>query len=290
MNYRQRNELIVTTPRSPTDTSIGKYIHKEKKQTEWGRLNYTIGGEVRQNDLVLRWKDFWSHTVNDVFNYCPMFLNYLAIKGYKKILFVGHYNAAQTTWTINRKMDRVVHKTPSYHSLDETMVDPNIWLQFLPIVRMAYGYIDFEMHTVSPPESRHRKVMNALYKRYNVDLVNSDKQYKKGRNVQITTPPDTQYDCVVLAGVPKDRDDLDISHHHIRSAFAGVCTSDFDIVDFYYSALPLQTGVSEDNAYYLNEVFALRNVWDQRFRDENPEDKAIQYAILNDSIHCYKGS
>ena len=290
MNHRNKNELIAVE-RSPTDTTTSKYIHRNKKQTEWGRLNFTIDREVVANDLELRWKDRWSHTVNDVFNYCPMFLNYLAIKGYKKILFVGHYNRSQKSWTINRRIDRVIHKTPSYHFRDDTMVDPNVWLQFLPIVRMAYGYTNFDMHTLAPPESRHRGLMNALYRRYECDLIDCNMQYKKGRTgLQISQLPDTQYDCVVLAGVPNNEPDQDpISYHHIRTEFAGMCTQEFDIVDFRYGAQPLQTGVPEPNEYYLNDVFAIRNIWDDRFRDEMEEDKNIQYSILNDSIHCYRG-
>ena len=289
MNHRNKNELIAVE-RSPTNTTTSRYIHKSHKQTEWGRLNFTIDREVVANDLELRWKDRWSHTVNDVFNYCPMFLNYLAIKGYKKILFVGHYNRAQKSWTINRKIDRVIHETPSYHFRDDTMVDPNVWLQFLPIVRMAYGYTNFDMHTLVPPEARHRGLMNALYRRYECDLLNCNKQYKKGKvNLEIDRLPDTRYDCVVLAGVPKNDPDEDLTHHHIRAEFAGYCTENFDLVDLRYGAQPLQSGVSEPNEYYLNDVFAIRNIWDDRFREEAPEDKNIQYAILNDSIHCYKG-
>lgn len=290
MNHRNKNELIAVE-RSPTNTTTSRYIHKSHKQTEWGRLNYTIGREVRQNDIVLRWKDRWSHTVNDVFNYCPMFLNYLAIKGYKKILFVGHFNAGQKSWTINRKMDRVLHQSPTYNSRDDTMVDPNIWLQFLPIVRMAYGYNSFDMHTLVPKEGKHRGIMNALYRRYECDLINCNKQYKKGRvNMSIDRLPDTQYDCVVLAGVPKDEQDQDlISHHHIRAEFASYCTENFDIVDLRYGAAALQEGTPEPNQYYLNDVFAIRNIWDDRFREELVADKNIQYRILDESIRCYRG-
>lgn len=290
MNHRNKNELIAVE-RSPTNTTTSRYIHKSHKQTEWGRLNYTIDREVRQNDLVLRWKDRWSHTVNDVFNYCPMFLNYLAIKGYRKILFVGHFNAGQKSWTINRKMDRVLHQSPTYNSRDDTMVDPNIWLQFLPIVRMAYGYDSFDMHTLVPSERKHRGIMNALYRRYECDLINCNKQYKKGRvNMSIDRLPDTQYDCVVLAGVPKDEQDQDlISHHHIRAEFASYCTGNFDIVDLRYGAAALQEGTPEPNQYYLNDVFAIRNIWDDRFREELVADKNIQYRILDESIRCYRG-
>ena len=289
MNYRHRNELIVKSQNN--GSPVGTYIHRDDKMVEWGRLNYTIDREQRQNDLVLRYADRWSHTVSDVFNYCPMLLNYLSIKGYKKILFVGHYNAAQTTWTINRKIDRVVHPTPTYNSLDDTMVDPNIWLQFLPIVKMAYGYTNFEMHTVSPPESRHRMVMNALYKRYECDLVNSDKQYKKGREeMQFDIPTDTRYDCVVMAGVPKNNPDQDLHYLQISTEFAGVCEDNFDMIDLYYGRAPLQSGHFEPNDEILQDVFSMRNVWDDRFRNESTEDKAIQYAILSDSIRCYKNN
>lgn len=292
MFYRPVNELIIKTPRDVNNRSMGNYIHKEHKKNQWGKLNYIITGEQRKNDIVLSWQDKDSHTVSDVFNYVPMILNYLSLKGYSKILFVGHFNAAQTSWLFPRKSSRSIYPTPSYHSLHDTMVDPNIWLQFIPIVRMAYGYTDLQMHTLVPPESRHRKLMHAIYKRYEIDLIPCSQQYKHGRNIEIDVPPDTQYDAVLFAGVPKNTEDTSFSVHHIRSIFAPYCTSNFDILDmFYQNPDPAKyvESATQNNEEYLNEVFVTRTIWDDVFRSQSFEDRAIEYSILNNTIKCYKG-
>ena len=291
MFYRPINELIVKTTRDDNNSSTGTYIHKEHKKNQWGKLNYLMTGETKKNDIELRWKDLYSHTVNNVFNYCPMVLNYLSLKGYKKILFVGHYNSGQKSWVMDRKSDRNIYPTPSYHSLKTTMVDPNVWLQFLPIVRMAYGYTNFEMHTLSPPESRHRKLMNALYKRYEIDLVPCSQQYKHGRSIDIDIPPDTKYDAVVFAGVPKETEDTSFSLHHVKSVFAPYCTKDFEFIDLCYQDPDVDKyiqGAVQSNEEHLNEVFVTRSIWDDKFRESEDEDRATEYAILDGTISSYK--
>ena len=290
MNYRPVNELISATARDTDGQSTSRYIHHESKKNQWGKLNYLITGEVRKNDLVTRWKDYDSHTVNDAFNYCPMLLNYLTLKGYRKVLFVGHFNAAQESWTFPRKSDRYLHDTPTTKFTSNTVVDPNIWVQFLPIVKMAYGYDQFEMHTCKPPESRHTQLMHSLYRRYEIDLVTVNKQYKHGREVTVTPPPDTQYDCVVFGGVPKEYEETRFSHHNIRGAFAHCCTTDFDIVDLNYQAIDEDKyidGVQEDNREFLTEVFVSRTIWDERFRAESEADKSIEYAIVDSMVRTY---
>lgn len=292
MFYRAKNELIITEPRDENNRSKAKHVHKERKKNQWGKLNYLINGEVIKNDLRTRWKDKHSHTVNEVLNVCPMYLNYLSLKGYKKILFVGHFLAGQRSWTFPRKSDRNIFPTPSYRSMDDTMVDPNIVMQFIPIMKMAYGYNNFEMHTLVPPESRHRQLMHALYKRYEIDLIPCDKQYKHTRNIKITPPPETQYDAVVFAGVPKDSEDTEFSVHHVRSIFQPYCKLGFDIIDLNYQdpdSKKYKESATVDNETYLNEVFANRSIWDDSFRNRDSEDRNIEYAILNTTIKCYKG-
>ena len=293
MFYIAENELILNGPRNQLNRSKGRHIHREQKKNQWGKLNYLIDGEIRQNDLVTRYKDAHSHTVNDVFSMCPMYLNFLSLRGYKKVLFVGHFLASQRSWTFPRKSDRNIFDTPSYHATQDTMVDPNIVMQFMPIVKMAYrGYNNFEMHTLQPPESRHTQLMHALYKRYEIHLVPCSKQYKHGRTIDITPPPDTQYDAVVFAGVPKDAPELGFSVHHIRSVFQPYCKVGFDIIDMnyqdpdphkYYDSRAIK------NEDYINELFVNRSIWDRHFRLAEPEDRNIEYQILNNTINCYPG-
>ena len=295
MIYRAVNELVANGQRRDK-VSVGRYIHNETKKNQWGKLNYLLGAEQRKNDIDVQWEDGHSHAVSEVFNYVPMILNYITLRGYRKILFVGHFNTAQKNWSFPRGSDRDLFRTPSYKSIAETMTDPNIWIQFLPMVFQAYSYWKpdgyfVEMHTAVPPEFRHRGIMNAIYKRYGADLVPMSGQYKHGDgSVSIDTPPDTTYDCVIFAGVPKKTDDLEVSHHHIRSAFAPYCENGFDIIDLNYQSHDHTKhvgGAVQENQEWLNEVFAMRNIWDDQFRSLSEEDKAIEYAILDNMISTY---
>lgn len=290
MYYRAQNELIVSSSRDEDGQSISTFVDKDKKKNQWGKLNYLIGGEIRKNDLHTRYKDFHSHTVNEVFNYCPMILNYIALRGYKKVLFVGHFNAAQRSWTFPRKSDRSLFPTPSFRSSQDTMVDPHIWAQFLPIVKMAYGY-DFEMHTLRPPESRHRQLMHALYNRYDIDLVPCNVQYKYGQGIEITPPEGHKYDCIVYAGVPKQFEDSSFSLDKIDIDFREYCEDTYDIIDLNYQDPDdkkfIQGGIIP-NSTWLHECFALRGVWDETFKTISPEDRALEYKMLDTMINSYR--
>lgn len=297
MIYRAVNELVADSNRRD-NVSHGRYIHKDTKKNAWGKLNYFLGGEKRKNDIDVHFTDSWSHTVSDVFNYCPMILNYLTLRGYAKILFIGHFNTAQKKWCMPRGTDRDLFSTPSHKAQEQSMVDPNIWIQFLPLVHQAYKYYnpqgyDMRIHTLVPPESRHRGIMHGVYQRYELDLIPVNKQYKHApdANVDITTVRDWKFDCVVFAGVPKENENTQFSHHHIRSTFAKYCTPDFDIVDLNYQPTDPDKhieGALVPNQEWLNEVFAIRNIWDDHFRALPEEDKGIEYQILDNIISTYK--
>lgn len=293
MYYRANNELIITGARDENGTSTSTFIDRNRKKNQWGKLNYLIGGEMRKNNIDIRWKDEHSHTVNEVFNYCPMILNYIASRGYKRVLFVGHYNSAQRSWTFPRKSDRNLFETPSFRSTEQTMVDPHIWVQFLPIVRHAYRY-NFSMHTLVPPESRHRKVMHALYRRYELDLIPCSEQYKHipdGTDFNITPPPNHPYDCVVFAGVPKVREDYTFTVSMVRQTFKPYCVDGFDIIDLNYQdpdSMKYVNGALHSNSDHLHEAFALRGVWDENYRALPTGDVTPEYNMLDTMINLYR--
>lgn len=295
MFYRAQNELIITSGRDENGSSISKYIHKEHKKNMWGKLNYIIGGEIRKNDLLTRYKNENCHTVNEVFNYGPMVLNYIKLLNRKKILFVGHFNAAQRYWYFSRKSDRCLFISPSYHSGSIDMVDPNIWLQFLPIVAQSYGYLDNDLHIdiVSPPESRHRQLMHSLYKRYNMSFVTADKQYKHGQNfVNLSNLSGMLYDTVVFAGVPKVKESTSVTHDQIREVYKQYCSPNFEIIDLNYQnndASKYIGGARRNNEEYLQEVFVNRCIWDEQFVKRSSADRKIEYLTLDTIIRRYKG-
>lgn len=291
MYYRAENELIITGPRNEDGTSTSTFVDKNRKKNQWGKLNYLITGEVRKHDLVTRWKDAHCHTVNEVFNYCPMVLNYIASRGYRKVLFVGHFHASQRSWTFPRSADRNLFNTPSFRASEDTMVDPNIWLQFLPIVRHAYQY-DFSMHTLSPPDSRHRQLMHALYKRYEIDLIPCNKQYKHTMtDFEITPLEGHKYDCVVFAGVPKKVEGHTFTIDMVKETFRPYCEDNFDVIDLNYQDPDKEKyvfGATYPNAQWLHECFALRGVWDETFRSLSPEDAQVEYKTLDTIIDAYR--
>jgi len=290
MLYLSNTELIQKT--DANYNLIGTYVHSGHKKNQHGKLNYLLRGEILKNDLVTRYKDRWAHTTSDVFSYCPMILNYLsavqAETGFKNVLFVGHFLAGQTSWTMDRKAGRVLFPTPSYHSTDQTMVDPNIWLQFLPVARMAYGYTNFTMHTLAPPESRHRQLMHAIYKRYELDLIPCDRQYKFGRNIDIHTLPRHMYDCVVFAGVPKDSPETQFNKEDVLSAFNGHVRNDAVIIDLMYANPdPHRFMNARKENTELNGAFVTRKIWDSKFAGSAEEDQKIEYQILDNIIRRY---
>ena len=291
MYYRAQNELIVKGPRGDDGSTTSEFVERGHKKAMWGKLNYLIGAEVAKNDLRTRWKDRHAHTVNDAFNYCPMILNYIASRGFQRVLFVGHFNAAQRSWTFPRSSDRNLYATPSYHSANDTMVDPHIWLQFLPIVHASYRYRN-QMHVLVPPESRHRQLMHALYRRYELNLLPCTRQYKYGRNFEMTPLNKFKYDCVVFAGVPKDEEGHAFTIDMIEDQLAPYCANNFTVIDLNYQdpdANKFIGGATRDNRETLHEVFSIRGVWDESYRSASAEDRQIEYKTLDNIITEYRG-
>ena len=294
MFYRKQNELIVTEGRDENGNSTSRFIDKDSKASQWGKLNYMLHGEKRKHDLHTVFKSPDAHTVSDVFNYCPMILNYIQLKGFKNVLFIGHFNASQRRWLTPRKNGRMVHPTPSYHSMNDEAVDPNIWLQFLPIVHMAYGY-DFNMHVAVPPESRHRQLMHALYKRYELNLVPCNKQYKHCMLDWRLHSPIYEYDLVVFAGVPKKNDEETFRINDVMNVIAPNVPMQNklpEVIDLYYQDpdnMKFVGGALHNNDDHLHECFALRSIWDTQFRENSTSDKRIEYSILDTIINHYRG-
>jgi hypothetical protein len=289
MFYRTSNETIT---KKVDDKFISTYVHKKRKSTEYGRLNYLIEAELIRNDISLYYKHGSLNVVAEIFNRAPMYLNFLSLRGYKNILFVGHYNSgAQKYWHHPAKSDYVVHQQPPERSAQERVADFNLIMQFLPVVRMAYGYTSFNMHVLQPPEWRHRHIVHALYNRYGVDLLPVNKQYKHGMSsLDITPPPEFKYDAVVFAGVPKEYDDTTFDISDVRKTFEPYCVKGFDIVDLYYQDKDNGKyigGYTKDITTELTAVFTNRSFWDDRMNSYRPETKEIEYNLMKDMVSVY---
>lgn len=279
MHYRAINEVIIKDP-----SGKGEYVHHEHKKHEWGKLNYRIEKAIKAGDYHTSYKSESSHCVSTVFNLAPMLLNFISLRGHKKILFVGHFDAAQRKLYHDVRDDAILHNLPGIHQ-----TDLNVALQFIPIMRMAYGYDNFDLHVVQPPEIKHTHLMHDLYKDYGVDLIPANKQYKHGQqNLQLRLPPDTQYDAVILANIPREFEVDKFSYQHIQSVFQPYCKVGFEIIDLQYSD-PLTRkmigGVKQNNTTGLSQVFTNRALWDPEFRFNY---NSLEYSIMDDTISVYR--
>lgn len=291
MYYRPKNELLIKTARNENRQATATYIHADQKKAMWGKLNYLIGAEKRKNKFTLEWRDEYSHFVDGVFGNCPMILNYLSLRGFQNVLFVGYYNAAQVYWTIPRKGNSLF-PTPSISSDSLTMPSPNVWIQCLPIVKMAYGYTNFNMHTLVPPEWRYRHVMHALYNRYEVDLIPCNKQYMYGKtDMQIDSPSDVKYDAVVF-GACTNIEDLSSFHiAEVAAQFNSVMKNDSVFIELKSRKTNENVflgGAVEDNNQWLPSLFANHSIWDNGYLNLSDEDKTILYNEMDEIITSYK--
>lgn len=291
MFYRSVNETIINSE-SVDGNHTSSYVHKDKKSFEYGRLTYALDTDLAQNDILLNWKHGSLNVVEEIFNRAPMYMNLLSLRGYKNILFVGHYNSgAQKYWYHVAKSDYVIHQQPAERSGQERVVDFNLIMQFLPIIRLSHGYTNFNMHVLQPPEWRHRHIVHSLYNRYGVDLLPADKQYKHGvDHINIETPPDVKYDAVVFAGVPKEYDDTTFSIDNVREVFAPYCVEGFDIVDLYYQDKDhgkYVGGATKDITSELTATFTNRSFWDDKMNTYEQETREIEFSLMKDMVTVY---
>jgi len=292
MYYRIKSETIYTQPMTEDGTATAKFIGGHDKDRLWRRINRAIMENVRDNDLTLTYKDYYEHTVDEVINRVPMICNFISLRGYKKILFVGHYNAAQESWLVDPKIDRIPHTLPKSRWDKNKIVDSNILLQFIPIIRKEMGYHEWDMHVVKPTESRHRKVMHSLYQRFELDILNGGSQYKHGMTeFNVETPPDTLYDAVLFAAVPKSDSGVEFTYDDVKDVFGHLLTEDAEIIDMYYQSKDTSKYIgadAKDIGTEMTMVFSNRALWDDKFKDTTRGAMdGVEYKMLLDTIKVY---
>jgi len=292
MYYRPKNELITVSARDENGSSSSRYILADHKKAMWGKLNYLIGAEKRKNKFALDWRDEYCHFVDGVFGNCPLIINYLTLRGFKNVLFVGYYEAGTRYWTTPRKGNSIL-EAPSIMSDNLTMPSPNVWIQFLPIVKQCYNYEgSFNMHTLAPPEWRYRHIVHALYGRYDVPLFASNKQYMYGqKELKIERPLDVKYDAVVFGACRYAPETESINISQVAQPFAPHITSDCTFIELKYrvnSDQKMIEGVRENNDEWLESIFTQHTIWDQGYKHLSPNDRSIFYQEINNIIASYK--
>lgn len=281
MRYRQASELMLYAPNK------SKYIHQNQKKGIWAELNTYITNEMRKGKYKIHFKNPENHFITELLTYGPLYLNFLVQRGYKKILFVNHFNIAQKKWLLSGKNDRI------FHGLPEGMLnvaDPNVLFQFLPVIAKLYGYdlvIDAVLPT-GPTNNRHRFLLQETYDKFGVDWVESDHQYKhNGRRVEVDVATDgSKYDAVVFAGVPNFAPELKFTAEAIIGQWAKYGHADYEIVDLWGnepSDIRFADSAKEDIVADLSVILMNRQAW-----DPTPQDMTYAAELLADSINVFK--
>jgi len=280
MFFNLQNELITR------DGDGYQFVYGEEKEAIVRDLTAQAAIESNRAGQYLRFRNFEINAVEEAVNRGPMFLNLLKLRGYKNILFVGHFNGDQSSWILDKFVGRVLDVQPPERSELQWVVDHNVALQMLPILHRRMGYKgDFSV--AAPLETRHRGVMHAMYTINGVGdhTIPSNTQYRHGMTMphfSLIAQPEAPFDAVVFLGVPKFNGDA-FDTHQVRGLFAPYCTEDFEMVDLYYGA-PDRTkwrgGEPKSFDAELDEVWTNRAAWDPEVTEGRPEEFEIMQRMI----------
>lgn len=265
MLYSRNNEFIVY--RRDGDTYLSKMVHSGDKSNLKSRIYGNLKYYENEVQPALTFYTPTANGVNSIMTRCPIILNMIAGRGYRKVLFVGYYDEGRMlNWMKKCDDPSFVDAIPFESANLSHVMDFKICYQFLPIIAKEYGY-EFEFDVVRPPESRHNGAIAALYDHFEINTVESSKQYKHGSTSTEFNLVDTDYDAVVFMGVPKKYSDTTFTSSEIKEIFADHCVPDFEIFDIYYSEEDkLRYSDREnrkDHSPQIVKAFSTRAEWDR---------------------------
>lgn len=287
MFFNLLNESIL---RDVTESgTLLQYVHGTEKEFMLRKVNGQMEQDLQNNGDYVHYKNAETNTFEEAFNRAPMFINFLKHRGYKNILFVGHYNTGQYQWILESRMDRVVDVQPLERSNMTTMVDPNIVLQMMPLVYKMYGYKG-AMSVLRPRESRFRGIVHSVYKQNGLssNYVESSVQYKHGMSsTDVQFEQGQKFDAVVFLGVPKHKESA-FTEETVRDTFSSVITEDAEFVDLYYSDSTKGKFVGAEKKDHKEDwdyAFNLRALWDETIQKDGGRPE--EYDIMNRMISVY---
>lgn len=234
----------------------------------------------------IRYKNSEVDVLDEAINRCPMFCNAIASRGYKNILFIGHYNDHQTHWMLDKFTDRLVDLLPPEREDMHSFPDLNIVAQFIPVLMEIGGYkINFALPR--PPEEKHKGVMHELYERTGLqnNSLSCDSQYKLGAHMwSLDADKEEKFDAVVFLGVPMADPEVGFEEDQVREKFAPYCTPDFEMVDIYYgipSDIKWQNGEKKESTSNIETAFVIRSSWDDSVKEGRPEEFDIMDRMFS---------
>ena len=268
---------------------VWRFVYGSEKEDMARSLNGQINEDIATNKIYLRHASTNINTVEEALSRCPMYCNFLKTKGYENILFVGHFNSGQHSWLLPWNADRHVDLMPPERENMTQLVDPNIILQFIPLIWKMYMY-NGEMKLCKSPESKHQGILYSLYEKNQLNdlMIPTSCQYRHGMDkyqFNLSLPVgQSKFDAVVFLGVPKDEETFSVEQ--VKECFSPICTTDFDLVDMYYNGGDDQkfvSGETKDNTESLTRVFSNRSEWDVSVREDGgrPEELLLMDRIIS---------
>jgi len=262
------------------------FISGEEKIGLSRHLNSVAKGATVKKGKYLRYKSEELNVIEEALNRAPMFCNALVSRGYKNILFVGHYNDHQTHWMLDKFAGRMIDVLPEEREDMQTFPDLNIVSQFIPLVLRMMRY-DVSFVIPRPPESKHKGAMHTLYESVGMieNSIACSQQYKHGQDSWSLNGDHELFDAVVFLGVPMVDKGVGFEEDQVREIFAPMCTEDFEMVDIYYglpSSVKWFNGEEKDSTTMVDVAFSIRSEWDDDVKTGGgrPEEYEIMKKMI----------
>jgi len=124
------------------------HVTAEEKEDFARSLNAVFNRVTVGSGKYLRHKSSELNVSEEMISRGPMFCNALMSRGYKNILFVGHFNSGQSNWMLDEFAGRMIDLMPPERNGMSTFPDLNIVDQSIPTMMSMFDY-DCEF-TVAP--------------------------------------------------------------------------------------------------------------------------------------------
>jgi len=259
------------------------HVSSEFKEEMVRSMNDVLNNSTVRKGKYLRHSSEEVNVSEEMMSRGPMFCNSIMSRGYKNILFVGHFNAGQTNWMLDKHAGRMIDLMPTERRGMQTFPDLNIVAQSIPMMMHSFGY-DCEVTIARPPENKHKGVMHQMYNVFNSQIVSlCSHQYKHGQTSWTLEGEHEKFDAVVFLGVPMQDREVGFEEDQVREIFAPLCTPEFDMVDIYYGAPSVVkwiNGEEKDSKTMVDTAFTLRSVWDEDMFEGRQEECDIMHRMI----------
>jgi len=269
MFYSPKKELILRDL-NEDGSAFYQFVYGGEKESLALELSTQLKTILHEDGKYLAYQNSDVNTIEEVLNRVPMFLNMLKHRGYKNILYVGHFNDGQTSWILDEYADRTLDVLPPERSGLGSQIDPNIIVQFLPLLHKAFNYRG-GFKVARPTRPQHRGLLYSLYGLNGLrgHMVQASSQYSHGNLDWTVESTEEKFDAVVFLGCPK-YDNRAFSFREVYDQFAQYCTPDFELVDLYYGAPDAGKWVGGEKKSTVSDIdvaFTTRSQWDSEIKD-----------------------